>query len=129
MQFFIRNLAKIVFILYKRVLEKPFLWPSRLKDCLIAVKFGILKRSTVTQLLTDIDKCCESTSEGKVVDCIYFDFAKAFDTVPHRRLCKKLARYGIKGPIFDWIVAFLNGRKQLVKVNQSKSTTDDVNRC
>lgn len=86
----------------------------------------ISKRSTVTQLLTFIDRCCESTSEGKVVDCIYFDFAKAFDTVPHRRLCKKLMGYGFKGPILDWIRAFLNGRKQQVKVNQSKSTTNDV---
>ena len=86
----------------------------------------ISKRSTVTQLLTYIDKCCESTSEGKVVDCIYFDFAKAFDTVPHRRLCKKLAGYGIRGPILNWIITFLNGRKQLVKVNQARSTTNDV---
>ena len=54
-------------------------------------QYGFInKRSTVTQLLTYIDKCCENTSDGKVVDCIYFDFAKAFDTVPHRRLCKKL---------------------------------------
>ena len=76
--------------------------------------------------MTYIDKCCENTSEGKVVDCVYFDFAKAFDTVPHRRLCKKLAGYGIKGPILNWITAFLKGRKQLVKVNQTKSTTNDV---
>ena len=48
------------------------------------------KRSTVTQLLSYLDKCAESISKGRVVDVIYFDFAKAFDTVPHRRLLKKL---------------------------------------
>jgi len=86
----------------------------------------ISRRSTVTQLLMYIDKCCESMSGGKVVDCIYFDFAKAFDTVPHRRLCKKLEGYGITGTTKNWITSFLKGRKQLVKVNQSHSKLDDV---
>ena len=86
----------------------------------------ISKRSTVTQLLKNIDECCESLSNGKVVDSIYFDFAKAFDTVPHRRLCKKLEGYGIEGSTLYWIKSFLNGRKQLVKVNEAKSTTDSV---
>lgn len=90
-------------------------------------QYGFInKRSTVTQLLSYLDKCCESIANGKVVDCIYFDFAKAFDTVPHRRLCKKLAGYGIKGQLLKWITSFLNGRKQLVKVNEAKSTTDAV---
>ena len=67
-------------------------------------QYGFVKnRSTFTQLLYYLDKCCESTSEGKIIDSIYFDFAKAFDTVSHRRLCKKLSAYGIDGPIMSWI--------------------------
>ena len=42
-------------------------------------------RSTVTQLLNYLDRAADAIAEGKVVDVIYFDFAKAFDTVPHRR--------------------------------------------
>eukprot|EP00111_Clytia_hemisphaerica_P006906 TCONS_00020010-protein len=58
-------------------------------------QYGFInKRSTVTQLISFIDMCCESTAKSEVVDCIYFDFAKAFDTVPHRRLMMKLERYG-----------------------------------
>ena len=75
-------------------------------------------RSTVTQLLYYLDKSYESISEGNVVDIIYFGFAKPFDTVPHRRLCKKLSAYGINGTILNWIT-FLTGRTQSVKVNQS----------
>ena len=46
------------------------------------------KTSTVTQLLNYLDKVSDSISDGNVVDVIYFVFAKAFDTVPHRRLLK-----------------------------------------
>ena len=57
---------------------------------------GFVKgRSTVTQLLNYLDRATEAIAEGKVVDVIYFDFAQAFDTVPHRRLLHKLESYGI----------------------------------
>lgn len=30
-----------------------------------------------------------------VVDIVYFDFSKAFDTVPHKILAEKLMKYGL----------------------------------
>ena len=77
--------------------------------------------STTTQLLTYLDKCIERIVNGGVVDSIYLDFAKAFDTVPHRRLIGKLEAYGIKGNILGWITAFLSDRTQVVKVNGVES--------
>ena len=59
--------------------------------------------------------------DGGVVDAIYLDFAKAFDTVPHRRLLGKLESYGIRGSILNWINAFLIERSQVVKVNNTES--------
>ena len=38
--------------------------------------------------------------EGKPVDIIYFDYQKAFDKVPHRRLLNKLQVYGIECQVF-----------------------------
>ena len=52
-----------------------------------------------------------------VTDTIYFDFEKAFDTVPHRRLMKKLNNYGINGLIGYWIGDFLSNKLQIVRVN------------
>ena len=58
-----------------------------------------------------------------MVDTIYFDFAKAFDSVPHQRLLLKLDAYGIKGDFFNWIKDFLVGRKQTVSFEHETSET------
>ena len=92
------------------------------ENLLSCKQYGFISgRSTTTQLLSYLDKCIETIVTGGVVDPIYFDFAKAFDTVPHRRLLGKLSCYGISGDIINWIKAFLLGRSQVVRVNGEKS--------
>ena len=81
-------------------------------------QFGFLGgRSTVLQLLILLDQLTEILDGGGAIDIIYFDFAKAFDRVPHHRLMLKLASYGISGNVYDWIKSFLSGRMQRVVVN------------
>ena len=46
--------------------------------------------------------------------------------MPHIRLLKKLASYGIKDNILKWITSFLEGRQQLVKINNSHSNSINV---
>ena len=53
---------------------------------------------------------------GMPFDTVYMDFVKAFDTVLHKRLIKKLSSYGIGGCILAWITDFLSGRRQRVSV-------------
>ena len=83
-------------------------------------------RSTVTQLLNYLDRCIQNTIDGHVVDAIYLDFAKAFDTVPHRRLLGKMEAYGISGTVLEWVRDYLNGRTQTVLVNGERSVTAPV---
>ena len=52
---------------------------------------------------------------------IYCDFMRAFDTVPHRRLIRKLETYGVTGNLLNWIHSFLTGRKQRVCVGDTFS--------
>ena len=86
----------------------------------------ITGRSTSTQLLYYLDECLKKIANGGVIDAIYLDFSKAFDTVPHRRLLRKLEAYGITGGILRWIKGFLQGRTQQVIVNGSMSATAPV---
>ena len=80
-------------------------------------QFGFLGgRSTTLQLLIVLDTWTEIMDNGGVIDSIYCDFLKAFDTVPHRRLIKEIKRYGISGKLLLWIENFLSGRQQRVRI-------------
>ena len=83
-------------------------------------------RSTVTQLLSYLDNCSKKVANGEVVDVVYLDFQKAFDTVPYARLIKKLSSYGIDGEMLAWITEYLSDRIQIVRVNGESSKTAAV---
>ena len=59
---------------------------------------------------------------GLPVDVIYFDFKKAFNSVPHAHLLTKLKAYGTSGRLLDWIKSFLTNRKQRVLVSGAASS-------
>ena len=85
-------------------------------------QYGFISgRSVELQLLYVLEKWTEAIDNGHVVDCIYTDFMKAFDTVPHRRLVEKMKAYGIEEQIWNWTTAFLNNRWQKIKVNDAES--------
>ena len=52
-------------------------------------------RSCVTQLLEVIESWTRILGAGGVVDAVFFDFAKAFDTVSRERLLLKCYAHGI----------------------------------
>jgi methylaspartate ammonia-lyase len=54
-------------------------------------------------------------------DMLILDFSKAFDTVPHKRLLKKLEPYGINGNILSCLEAWLTQREQQVTIEGDKS--------
>ncbi|KAI8493802.1 hypothetical protein Bbelb_281490 [Branchiostoma belcheri] len=83
-------------------------------------------RSTVTQILECLEDWTESLDGGEPTDVIYLDFRKAFDSVPIQRLLTKIASYGIKGKLLQWIASFLSDRKQRVCVNGALSSWAEV---
>ena len=83
-------------------------------------------RSTVTNLLEAVDIWSEMLSHNIPVDVIFLDYEKAFDTVPHERLLKKVSTLGIKGNLLNWLRGFLTGRKQRVIINSATSNWDPV---
>ena len=74
-------------------------------------------RSCITQLLEFIEDVSEAVDNGEDVDIIYFDFKKAFDKVPHKRLLQKVRSNGIRDCVYSWINEFLTNRRQRIVVN------------
>ena len=88
---------------------------------------GFIKtKSCVTQLLESIETWTEFLDQGYSVDVIYLAFQKAFDSVPHQRLLKKIYGYGIRGNLYSWIEDFLTHRRQRVVMNSAKSEWADI---
>ena len=82
-------------------------------------QFGFLKnRSTVQQLLILFDIIINTDYQS---DVIYFDFRKAFDSVPHNELLFKLKSLGISGTLWLWFKSYLFNRHQCVKINNKYS--------
>ncbi len=91
-------------------------------------QYGFLpKRSTESQLLSCLNDWHYHLSRRTAVDVIYFDFAKAFDTVCHSKLLSKLYSLGIRGMLWKWIKSYLSNRSQFVKVGDCCSNSSNVN--
>ena len=84
-------------------------------------------RSCCTQLLSALDDWTSALDQRLPTDVVYFDFSKAFDSVPHNRLLSKLRGYGVCGKLLEWFKCFLVGRHQRVNINGSLSSWTRVN--
>ena len=80
----------------------------------------------MTNLLLTIETLTTIIEDGGSVDIIYTDFAKAFESVPHKRLFSKVNALGIKGDILQWINSFLSNRRQRVVVEGKSLSWENV---
>ena len=83
-------------------------------------------RSTITQLLEQHEKIVEYLEKGEIVEVIYLDFAKAFDSCDLSILLSKVRKFGFGGRILKWIHSFLNGRKQAVRIGAKISSWGEI---
>ena len=85
------------------------------------------KHSTNLALIEIVDQIRTAIENKKVVCGIFADLSKAFDTVDHRILLKKLNHYGIRGIANNLIKSYLSNRKQYVQIGDTKSSLLNIN--
>jgi hypothetical protein len=78
-------------------------------------------KSTTTQLLEYSECLIANVASQRQVDAVYFDFAKAFDSVTFPKLLHKLKFLGISDNLILWFESFLTERSQCVKVGNGYS--------
>ena len=77
--------------------------------------------STYMPLVSLIDKITENLDRECPSIAIFIDFRKAFDTIDHHLLIKKLEHYGVRGIALNLIISYLNNRMQCVSYNNTTS--------
>ena len=82
--------------------------------------------STITCLLKCTDDWFNGIDKGLLTGMIFIDLRKAFDTVDHEILCKKLAHYGVLGRELSWFKSYLANRRQYCRVNGVDSNMENI---
>ena len=91
-------------------------------------QFGFLKNKSTEDAVIDLTEAIyDSLNSKKHHVSLMIDLKKAFDTVNHNILLKKLQLYGIRGIGLDWIRDYLTNRRSYVALGKDSSGTKVTN--
>ena len=111
---FSKILEKLIAVRLVSYLEK--------EDILVSEQFGFRKGiNTAHALHTMVENISHALEKKLNVIGIFVDLKKAFDTVNHALLLKKLQHYGIRGKAYDLFKSYLSSRKQYVSIRNTDS--------
>ena len=119
------SLTSLIMKAYEKVVAAELL--KRVNSEINPRQHGFLPlKSCESQLLPFVDELARTLNQGSRMDIVYFDFAKAFDSVNHDIILDKLKnRFGIDGFLLKFFVEYLSGRTQRVVIGNTFS--DNLN--
>ena len=85
------------------------------------------KHSTKSSVLNSTNRWLLNIDQGNYNIAVFVDLKKAFDTVNHEILLKKLRYYGIDNIELKWFTSYLTDRKQYTVVDGAMSSESNVN--
>ena len=120
------SLTSLVMKVFEKIVKDELMTKCRHK--LNTNQHGFMPRkSCTTQMLTFVDSLSLSINDNIRTDVIYFDFAKAFDSVNHDIILKKLKhQFDIDGTLLKFIKNYLKDRKQCVVIGGAQSESKNV---
>ncbi|MFZ2538897.1 MAG: reverse transcriptase family protein, partial [Oscillospiraceae bacterium] len=116
---------------FSKILEKLIF--NKLNDFLIKYhvlydqQYGFRKNYSTELALIDLsDKIAKAIDDKRLTIGIFIDLSKAFDSLKHDILLKKLSHYGVRGIAQDWFRSYLTNREQFVVVNGVRSSKSKI---
>jgi hypothetical protein len=90
-------------------------------------QFGFRKsHSAVHPMVHMMNFVSRALNKKETTIAIFCDLRKAFDTVNHEILLKKMHKMGIRGNELDWFKNYLSNRKQFVYLNGKSSSLLEI---
>ena len=77
--------------------------------------------------LKTTDDWYSALDNNELVGVVFMDLKKAFDTVDHSILCKKLRHYGVLGNELLCFKSYISNRKQFCRINGVDSKLRPIN--
>ena len=107
---------------FEKLVYKQFINYIENLDILFQFQFGFRKGHSTVQAASEVVDSLRNAIDSNINTCgIFADFMKAFDTVNHQILLKKLESYGIRGIPSKWSTSYLENRQQYVTVDHIDS--------
>jgi len=92
-----------------------------------AQQFGFTKnKSTLDAFIKLTDSIYDALNPKKFSMSVFIDYRKAFDTINHEILLRKLEHYGIRGLALELMKSYLKNRQQAVKNHQMISSSRPI---
>ena len=96
-------------------------------EILYQFQFGFRRGRSTEQAIAEITDNLKNAIDNNLLTCgVFLDFAKAFDTVNHNLLLKKMEMYGIRGLPLQWFTNYLTNRQQYVSLAGVESSRQTV---
>lgn len=117
------SLSKVL----ERVIHKRLY--AFLEQCLIlnSNQYGFRKKhNTIDAVIKFISDIAIAEDSKNSTLAIYLDLSKAFDTLNHTLLLKKLEHYGIRGISLQWFKSYLSNRSHYVEYQKHKSIVKNI---
>ena len=87
-------------------------------------QYGFREKSSTTLALIDlIEDISTAIENNEYTVGVFIDLKKAFDTIDHNLLLRKLHFYGVRGIVFTWLESYLQDRQQYVYYNSISSSS------
>ena len=103
--------------------QRRFARRNLLSDLLSNHQFGFRQGHSTSHVLTLLtDKVTTAFENKQSTLGIFLDLSKAFDTIDHKILLKKLYHYGVRGIPFSWFKSYLTDRTMQTEILGTKST-------
>lgn len=97
-----------------------------ISDVQFGFREGLSTEMALRRFMMLVHNSLNSNDKNRVTG-VFLDIRKAFDTVNHDILLRKMERVGIRGLVHKWFASYLEERHQYVFLNGQKSSLRKIN--